>query len=104
MYTSFTRKKSSPLPTIAIPTIEFSPKELLPFAQFCVAYPELCDRSHHFTRAFKDHANKEKRLRRWSTNTLEANPLDPSSPMKWLSKSTCLMSLENKQSIIFLMN
>ena len=90
MYTSFTRKKSSPLPTIAIPTIEFSPKELLPFAQFCVAYLELCDRSHHFTRAFKDHANKEKRLRRWSINTLEANPLDPSSPMKWLFKVNLL--------------
>ena len=86
MYTSFTRKNSPPLTTIAIPAIDFIAKELLPFAQFCVAYPEQCDRSHHFTRAFKDHANKENRLRRWLINTLESNPLDHNSPMKWLFK------------------
>ena len=83
-------KGPPPIPTIAIPTIDLGPKELLPFAQFCVAYLEQCDRTHHFTRAFKDHANKEKRLRRWLINTLKANPLDHNSPMKWLFKANLL--------------
>ena len=83
-------KGPPPLPTIPIPTIDLSPKELLPFTQFCVAYLEQCDRSHHFTRAFKDHAKKEKRLRRWLINTLKANPLDHNSPMKWLFKVNLL--------------
>ena len=79
-----------PLPTTPIPTIDLSPKELLPFAQFCVAYLEQCDSNHHFTKAFKHHANKEKRLRRWLIKTLEANPLDHNSPMKWLFKVNLL--------------